>query len=491
MGQIVMLFDKPCPRLRTVNSLSGIIRKQLKEHEMSKNQCGANRYYGAVFYDSLVLPVDDAFKRFLEGNIEPLVTKINQEQFNHLYLSPQRDLSLPLNNKQLDYLAHLISQVPSVEHLELTANLTSEQAAQFAHSLANSNICDFDLQRSTSVSSQGIQQYINTLSDTKVTDFSLSYTQLDDTAIDAMQFKDTTFTGLDLYDIQISEYGFTKLIQSTYSSNIDDLFIDSDIDLSPNAFKDIDFSKTNINTMELSSLHFEGDALAHLKLKNSQVEKFYLYDNFLSSNDLGHLSTSLQGSPVKLLKIVQSLDEVLDLSKLTLQDTHIETLNLHGRFDTDGLCNLNLTNTPVKTLDFSYGYLTDEHLKCLNLRGSNVEHVNLDYNNAITDQGKNIIRELIKDTHVIDVSMATYHYGAMFEPGIDKPFMLHNEQVLPVNDYLSEITPKSASSALALSDIISQSTFQHDILTTHVEPLPMAITHNPLGLFEHEIVLLA
>ncbi len=62
---------------------------------MSKNRCGTENYYGAVFYDSLALPMDDAFKKFLEGNIDPLITKVNQEQYNHLYINPQRDLWLP------------------------------------------------------------------------------------------------------------------------------------------------------------------------------------------------------------------------------------------------------------------------------------------------------------------------------------------------------------------------------------------------------------
>lgn len=441
----------------------------------------------------------DEFKKFLEGNIDPLIIKVNQEQYNHLYITPQGDLSLPLDNHHFDNLLKFVSQVPSVKHLDLSANLTLAQATQFAHSLTDTNICDFNMRSLPSLPSQGIQQYINALSETKVTDFSLAYTTLDDATIDLMSFVGTTFSGLDIFSVEITEYGFTKLIQNTYDSNIDDLFIDSDLVLSSKAFEDIDFSKTSITRIELSTLRFQEDALAHLNLKNSQVEELYLYDNFLSSEDLGYLSKSLQESNVKHLNIVQSYDETLDLSKLALQETNIETLHLHGHFDYDALENFNLTQTLVKTLDFSNGYLTDEHLQYLNLKNTNIEHLNLDYNNAITDYGINILRELIRDTHVIDVSIATYHYGAMFESGIDKPFVLNNEHVLPVDDSLSQIVPKTMKETLVLSDIIAPSQFFSDDLNSdaiqtipakNIEPAVITLAQNPLGALEHEIVLL-
>lgn len=466
---------------------------------MNKNRCEIENYHGAVFYDSLALPIDDAFKKFLQGNIEPLITKVNQEQYNHLYINPQSDLSLTLDNHHFENLVKFLSQVPSVKHLQLHANLTLAQANQIAHSLTDTNICSFNIRSLATQPSQSVQQYINALSDSKVTDFSLTYTTLDDATVESITFAGTTFTGLDLYDVQMTEYGFSKLIQNTYDSNIYDLFIDSDLILSSKAFEDIDFSKTSITRFELSSVGFQDDALAHVNLKNSQIEELYLYDNFLSSEDLGYLSKSLQDSNVKHLDIVQSYDNTLDLSKLALQETNVETLSLNGHFNYNGLENLNLTLTPVKTLDFSYGYLTDEHLQYLNLKNTNIEHLNLDYNNAITDYGINILREHIKDTHIIDVSIATYHYGAMFEPGINKPFVLNNEYVLPTDDSISQIIPKTMKETLALSDILVSSTLVSDELyvdamqatsAKYIEPTVFTITQNPLGALEHDIVLL-
>lgn len=443
--------------------------------------------------------MNDAFKKFLEGNIDPLTTKVNQEQYNHLYINPQRDLSLPLDNLHFDNLVKFVSQVPSVKHFELHANLTLAQATQIAHSLTDTNICGFNIRSLATLPSQGIQQYINALSNTKVTDFSLTYTTLDDATIDSMSFVGTTFSGLSFFNVEMTEYGFTKLIKNTYDSNIDDLFIDSDLVLSSKAFEDIDFSQTSINRIELSTVRFQEDALAHVNLKNSQVEEFYLYDNFLSSEDLGYLSQSLQESNVKHLNIVQSHNENLDLSKLALQETNVETLSLHGHFNYNGLENLNLTETPVKTLDFSYGYLTDEHLQYLNLKNTNIEHLNLDYNNAITGHGINILREVIKDTHIIDVSIATYHYGAMFESGVDKPFVLNNEHVLTTDDSLSQIIPKTMKETLAFSDILTSPPLVSDELyvdamqatsAKYIEPTVFTLTQNPLGALEHDIALL-
>lgn len=458
---------------------------------MSKNQCKSEHYHGAVYYER---QNNDAFKRFLEGDIEPLVTQINQEQYNHLYVCLESNLSLLSLDDRLDYFTKVISQIPSVTHLDLNANLTMEQATQFAYALTGSNICHFELERFPLVNSD-MQQYINALSDTKVTNFLLAYAELDDVTIDSMSFACTTFSDLDLFNVEITEYGFTKLIQSTYGSTINGLLIDSDIHLSPKAFEGVDFAKTNITDICFSIMHFQKDTLAHLNLSDSQVEDLYLYDNFLTADNLHDLSRSLQESNVKLLNIVD-FNEPLALSELNLQGSNIETLQLHIHFN-DNLGKLDLTNSNVKTLDLSYNRLTDEHLKYLNLKNTNVEHLILDFNNAITEYGIEIVKELIKDTHVIDASISTFHYNVADGSSITKEFVLHNEHILPVADDLALIAPKAASEPLAFSDIIVQSPLQsgnlisnttENTLTSYVDLTPIALAQNPLGVvFEQEI----
>ncbi len=430
------------------------------------------KYNGVFYCDKSYYPettLQPAMAAFLNGDIAPMVSEINQEQYNHLSFSLSPPTSI--TNKHVSSLVGVIAKTPSVTHFSLRADINSTQATKITQQIAGRNIYDFAL-ASNKLTSNGMSEFFDTLSDSNVRNLSIRG-YLDDRTIASMPISETHLEVLTFSNLYASERGFLKIFENLYGSSVKDLAIFDQELVSAEIAEKINLSRTNITELEFDNVNFSGDALSHLQFKGSKVT-YLMLDAWSLHGNLAGLSKSLQGSDVKTLIIDAEYGE---LSQLQLSGTNVENLQLH---DFDGfeseLADLHLQGTHVKTLDLSANRITDQDLMSLDLKNTSIEHLILDYN-QITDAGRALIPDLIKDTHIKDVSLARFDFSK--DNLVFEEYMLINQHILP--DGSAPLLPEKQAQVLQLSDVMNDSAdlFESEtvIPLVNTEPQLQAIHH--------------
>lgn len=434
------------------------------------------------YYDSgsIYNPVKSSMVDFMNGNPNPMIIEINQESYNHfkMEISSKSNTSTETIDSYADSLATLIGQTPSITHFYLTLDINSSQAANLFVNIKDSNIYELTL-CSNKWTSEGMADFLNSLSDSKVQDFIITG-HLSDDAISGMSFIGTPFETVIFDEIHASDAGLVQLFQSFYGSNVTNFALYIQDTFSAETAKQIDFSQTNFNSVEFYGINFEPGAVANLSFEGSHINSLDIERSLLCGDDLKALSENLHGS--EITKLILGLDYSIgtgDLAQLQLAGTPVEYLSItygtgiYNGFG-DELAQLDLTNTQVTTLKLQ-GEITDQNLPLLNLHGTSVEHLIL-YGNQISQSGINAFMQNIKGTSVKDVSYSLGFYPNQFtvlnEEMSEKDAVLMNDDqnllVLQLSEVLSyQDNILGCSSCKALPSIDSATVLP----IQHVDPL--------------------
>lgn len=439
-------------------------------------------YHDIAYYPNEVL--DPVVISFLNGDPAPMIAEVNQENYNCLSLGIYSTFSLleqdpELLNQYVHSNVDLITHVPSVTDFDLTLNINSQQAAQIANALVSSNVELFSL-KSDHLTSEGMPEFMNALASSKIEYLSIDG-KLGNDVISEMNFQGFTHLNtLTFYHCDLEETAYPILFGNLSDSSVTDIAISGYKNvISAEGFVNVNLADTNISHMEFWSFKFGENALGNLSFKDSQVD-YLLFDLCnLTKNNLSGLSESLKDSNVSTLYLGLTYFEEGDLAYLDLRGTHVDELTIHGYsygFHGDyalkmDLAYLDLSDTDVKTLSLGYNNINDQDIQLLNLENTSIEHLLLE-GNPITSDGIELIKDMIKNTHVKDV---------LFDNGEYDSFLLINDCVLDE----ASISPKSQSEVIMLSDVMSDSQFS-DFLQPKQTGLSDAIGSGQL--FEQSLI---
>lgn len=433
--------------------------------EVTDMEIEAERYRGVVYEDN-IFRQEPVMTELLAGNIQPMIVEISENQYNHL------EFVLSANNisDKLTKINTLIDKIPSVTHFAIHAPINSYQASMLVHPMAKSNIYEYEIS-SDHLRRQGIPELINALSESNIKALNISgYTEEDTLA--AIHFYQTQLKEFNLYTNFISENAYLEIFNNLHNSSINTVTLAAEYysPLSSETSKQINLSQTNLSYLSLSNIYFEADALKDFKFANSSISKLSLETPELSAEDLDVLSLNLADSQIKelFLGTNEGLNEV---AHLELSNSPVETLDL--KIDGINLPQLHLEGSKVTTLDLSSNGITDQQLCGLNLKNTAIQHLILDYND-ISEQGIEILKNIIKDTSVIDVSVNTMHFN-----WVDGGSVLDYKEVLVVNDHLK---PAEKSALISLSDVFAENEHTFEPYQTSLAPSTLKL---PVLSFDH------
>ena len=428
----IALFFAPSLNNAKVTSLL-----TLKDKEVPLMYHPEEPYYG-VYYSDNPYNQKVEFSALLNGNAQPIIAEIAKENYNNLLI----DLSGSNLSHKVNQVANVLNQLPSITHFHISGPIDSVTAANLVKPMLTTNIIEFKV-TSFHLDANSMPSLIKALHDSQIPRLDINGS-LDSDAIASLKLKDTALQELTIYNHATTGEDYLALFNNANGSSITALSLDSDLPcaISSEITKQIDFSQTSISIFDWSNVNFEPDALRHLNFAHSPIVDLHIYSPEISGADLEALSENLLNSNVKIL----SLFAGEEISHLHLENTPVETLNIG--IEGSDLVHLHLQGSNVKTLDLSSNGITDQDLTNLHLKNTHVQHLILDQND-ITEAGMAIIRDLIKDTSVIDVSINTQHFNF-----VDGAPQLDYKDCLIVNNH---VLPIQKSSAIHLSDVLSES----------------------------------
>lgn len=425
---------------------------------MSSNN---EEYFNPVSYRDVTYyleqVIDPVVISFLNGDPAPMIAEVNQENYNCLSLGIYSTFSLQeqdpeLLNQYVHSNVELITHVPSVTDFDLALNINSQQAAQIANALVSSNVELFSL-KSDSLTSEGMPEFMNAIALSKIEYLGFEG-KLSDDVVSAMKFQG--FTNLECVSFMYCEFeqsSYSVLFENLSYSSVKELNFYNKVDVtSAESFANINLVDTNISHIRLFGFNFGENALENLSFKDTQVD--YLLFDFcdFSKNTLSCLSESLKDSNVSTIYLGLRYLEEGDFAYLDLRGSQVENLSIHSfSFGFHGeyalgqdLAYLDLSDTNVKTLSLRSNNIGDQDILLLNLENTSIEHLILD-SNPITLDGVELIKDMIKGTHVKDVSFGSYEYDS------NHNYLGYNKFLL-VNDYVLD---ENRSDLITLSDVMS------------------------------------
>lgn len=451
-------------------------------------------YFNPVLYQDIAYYPNEALDpvviSFLNGDPAPMIAEVNQENYNCLSLgiystfSPQGH-DPELLNQYVYSNVELITHVSSVTDFDLTLNIDSQQAAQIANALVSSNVELFSL-KSDSLTSEGMPEFMSAIAASKI-EYLCIDGKLSNDVISVMNFQG--FTHLEtviFFHCGLREEAYPIIFENLSDSSVKDIAIYAGYSdsLPAISFSNINLADTNISRIELTGFKFAENAFENLSFKSSQVDFLWLSSSHFSKNNLAAFSESLKDSQVSTLWLGLKEIEEGDLAYLDLRGTQVEELSIHnysfsfGSYTAYDLKNdlsyLDLSGTNVKTLSLRSNQIGDQDILLLNLENTSIEHLILD-SNPITLDGVELIKDMIKGTHVIDVSFGDYEYDTNHNYMGYNRFLLVNDCVLDENQ----------SEVILLSDVMSDSQFS-DVLQPEQIGLSDAIVSSQL--FEQSLI---